>query len=341
MAGHSCDISSSTISRRRLLTIGAGAAGGFAGAAIAGCTMPGGGLGGPTFQSGPNARGGFQNFEGATFSSDLQHQIESIINAKGTVTNGALQIQIDRNDIRNVELRGVPILPSFEINGQLNFQSLGGTRVLMNSDLCLEREEIDPFIDQLLRHNIIFQAEHQHFYDFVPIVFFIHFRALGDAITIARGVKAALNVTSTPFPQAPPKHPHTPLPVAEIGKIIGVTPTVGANGVVSLQVPRADTIMLGGQPANPYLNIMTPIDFEPLGDGRAAAVPDFGMIASEIQRVVARMRGFGWDIGCLYNQETAEEPQLFFSHQFKVGNPIQLAHEIRAGLELMDVKLGG
>ncbi len=29
-----------------------------------------------------------------------------------------------------------------------------------------------------------------------------------------------------------------------------------------------------------------------------------------------------WDIGCLYNRETEEHPQLFFSHRFKTGNPL-------------------
>jgi hypothetical protein len=50
------------------------------------------------------------------------------------------------------------------------------------------------------------------------------------------------------------------------------------------------------------------------------------------------MRGQGWDIGCLYNQETGERPQLFFSHQFKTGDPYQLAAEIRKGLNRMNVQ---
>lgn len=48
---------------------------------------------------------------------------------------------------------------------------------------------------------------------------------------------------------------------------------------------------------------------------------------------MATMRGMGWDIGCLYNQETNEHPQLYFSHQFKTGDPYALAAEIRKGLD--------
>ncbi len=41
-----------------------------------------------------------------------------------------------------------------------------------------------------------------------------------------------------------------------------------------------------------------------------------------------------WDVHCLYNQETEEQPQLYFSHQLKIGtDPYELAREVRAGLD--------
>jgi hypothetical protein len=101
--------------------------------------------------------------------------------------------------------------------------------------------------------------------------------------------------------------------------------------------PREDAIVLGGIRISPFLNIPTGVVFQPYGGGQnAAAAPDFAMLASEVQNVVGVMRRQGWDIGCLYNQETDEHPQLFFSHQFKLGNAIDLAHEIRAGLNRTD-----
>jgi hypothetical protein len=60
------------------------------------------------------------------------------------------------------------------------------------------------------------------------------------------------------------------------------------------------------------------------------------MTSDEIQAVIATMRHHGWEIGCLYNQETDEHPQLFFSHTFKTGDAIQLAHEVRAALDHTD-----
>lgn len=275
----------------------------------------------------------------ATSFASTRKQIEDIIGAKGTIANGLLSFEIDRDDITNATLRGVPIKSAFQVNGNLFFENLGMGRVMMNSDLALKASEIDPFIDRLLLNDIVFQAEHQHFYDLEPVVWFIHFRATGDPIKIARGIKAALNVTATPFPQTEPSNPTTPLPAEELGKILGAKPSVGAHGIVNFAVPRQAPITLGGVPINPYLNVSTPISFQPSGDGgKTAAAPDFGMIASETQDVIRLMRRQGWDIGCLYNQETAENPQLYFSHQFKTGVAIELAHEIRAGLNHMDMK---
>jgi hypothetical protein len=46
-----------------------------------------------------------------------------------------------------------------------------------------------------------------------------------------------------------------------------------------------------------------------------------------------RMRREGFDIHCLYNQETAETPQLYFSHLLGVGNPYYYARAIRRILQ--------
>lgn len=227
-------------------------------------------------------------------------EIEEIIQAQGMFSDGVFSIEIDRNDIPNVTLHGVPIKPAFEINGNLYFQKLDEDRVIMNSDVALKAEELDPFLDQLLAHDIVFQAEHQHFYDFSPLVWFIHFRAVGDPERIARGVKAALDVTSTPFPQTLPTNPTTPLPADEMGEILGASPNIGSDGVVNFDVPRKEPIRLGGIRINPYLNIAATVAFEPYGGNQnAAAVVDFSLIASEINNVMKVMRRKHWDVGCL------------------------------------------
>ncbi len=262
-------------------------------------------------------------------------QIEQIIEADGTVTKGVLGIPIARRDIGPVTgPQGVAFTPSFEIHGDLFFQPLGGRAAFFNGDLALLPAEIDPVIDAILASGLVFQAFHQHFYDISPEVWFIHLRGVGDALRLARAVRAVLRATATPLPQAMTPNPTSPLDAKRLGRILRGDASVGEDGVVTVGVSRTDTIVIGNVVVAPDANVSTNIEFRPLApDGsRAAAVPDFSMTSGEITPVIRTMRRQGWDIGCLYNQETAESPQLYFSHQFKVGDPYVLAREIRIGL---------
>jgi hypothetical protein len=265
--------------------------------------------------------------------------IESALNAKGTVTDGVLSVGLEREDIGTVHIGSTPIKPSFEVNGELDFQPIGDHRAFLNGDLALKPDELNKVIDAITSNGLTFQAEHQHLYDFDPMVWFIHLRGKGDAVKLAQEAHKVLEATSTPLPQAPPSKPSTPLDQDKLQKILhGYDAEVGNDGVVTVYVARRDQQTIDGVQVKPETNIATNVAFEPLSsDGsKAAVVPDFAMEAPEINGVVGTMRGMGWDIGCLYNQETDEHPQLFFSHQFKTGDPYALAAEVRKGLDQMN-----
>ena len=93
--------------------------------------------------------------------------------------------------------------------------------------------------------------------------------------------------------------------------------------------------MIDGVHVSPEANISTNIEFLPLDPHgtRVAAAPDFSMTSDEVMPVCATMRAAGFEIGCLYNQETSEHPQLFFAHMLAKGAPLELARAIRAGLD--------
>ncbi|MCC9306581.1 DUF1259 domain-containing protein [Kitasatospora sp. RB6PN24] len=269
------------------------------------------------------------------------HEIEQIVEADGNVSNGVLEIDINRSDLHVTGPQGVPFVHGFQIQHELYFQCTGEDQAILNGDLALTQDEIQPVIDALLAHHIVFQAEHQHLYDLEPKIWFVHFRATGNPLELARAIHDVIRTaTATPLPQHSPQHPTTPLPVDQLADILGGDATVGENGVVTVTVPRTDRIVLGGVPIHPELGVSTQIQFEPRPDGQAAAVPDFSMTGKEVQPVVATMRKEQWEVGCLYNQETEEEPQLYFSHMFRTGDPVTLAHEIRAGLDLTAAQPG-
>ncbi len=265
-------------------------------------------------------------------------QMENILQASGTVTNGVLSVEYERTDINGVKIGSTPIDPQFEINGTLTFQPIGNGQAFLNGDLALKPSELDPFIEGLVNHGIHVQAEHQHMYDFDPMVWFVHMRSTGDALHLARTVHDVIaSTTATPLPQPPPS-PHTPFDAERLKNILHGYDAEVSDGVVTVFVARKTQVTIAGVQAKPQANIATNIAFEPLDSSgtQAAVMPDFALVANEINPVFRLMRQNGWDIGCLYNQETAERPQLYFSHQFKTGDPYELAHEIRAALDLMD-----
>jgi hypothetical protein len=310
------------LSRRQALAVGGGMAGGL--------------LAARTPFLGVAAAEGDRESKRGRLPAD---EIQQIVQAEGTVTSGVLSIDLSRDDIGDVQgPLGVTFTPAFEVDGTLTFQPLGGGRAFFNGDLALKAEETDRFIDAIIANGLVFQAFHQHYDQMSPQIWFIHWRGTGDALELARAVRNVLGATSIPLPQTMPSNPKTPLDAERLGSILGGDATVGDEGVVSVEVARKGKVVIDGVRVAPEANISTTVEIRPLdaGGSSAAMAPDFSLTGPEIQPVVAVMRGRGWHVGCLYNQETDEEPQLYFSHMLKTGDPYGLAAEVRRGIDLTD-----
>ncbi len=268
-------------------------------------------------------------------------QIEDILGLEGEMEHGLLSLEIARKDIGSVEGprgTGLTLKPSFELDGGALFQPLSNDRVFVNGDLCLKEEEVNPFISALIENGLVFEAFHQHLPTH-PQVWFVHFRGVGDALTLARGIRHALDTTSTPLPQKKASKPSSSLDSKRLGDILHGDASVGENGVVTVWVLRKDRITIDGVHANPRANVSTNIEFHPTSGDQAQIVADFSMTSKEIQPVVKLMRNqLGWYQGCLYNQETGEQPQLFFDHMAKTGDAYKLAAELRRGLDLTNAE---
>jgi hypothetical protein len=312
------------LTRRGALKLGGGAAAGtlLSGAALA--------------EAAPSRDHGIREQRGKLPAK----QIQEIVQAQGTVTNGVLSIPISRDDIGPVHgPLGVVMDGSFEVDGALTFQPLGDGLAFFNADLPLKAEETDGFIDAIGANGMVFQAFHMHYTEQSPQTWFIHWRGLGAPLTLARAAHNVLKSTATKLPQTVPSKPTSPLDAKRLGKILGGQAMIGSNGVVTVNVSRGGRIVIDGVHASPEANISTGIEFKPLASSgsKAAAGPDFAMTGREVMPVVKLMRSKGWYIGCLYNQETEEYPQLYFAHMLKTGDAYQLAAEIRVGLEKTDV----
>jgi hypothetical protein len=263
--------------------------------------------------------------------------IQSIVGIEGTVSSGVLGMSPERKDIGTVRgPQGVHFPPSFELNGDLYFQPLGSDLAFFNGDIALKASELNPVVDAIDANGLVFQAMHQHYFDLDPMVWFIHFRGTGEPLALARAVRRVLEATATPLPQKSPAHPKTPLNHSALARTLGGSSEIGDAGVVTVTINRSDTIVIGDVEVSPETNVSTNVEFLPLDRAgtRAAVAPDFSMRTPEVPRVCKAMRAAGFEIGCLYNQETGEHPQLYFAHMLATGDPQALAVKIRAALDL-------
>jgi hypothetical protein len=266
-------------------------------------------------------------------------EIEAILQQKGDESNGVLSISPSLKI--PTRIGSVKLLPTTVLASDLDFQALKDGNAMFNGDIPVQTARMNTVIDAIIGNHLILQAQHQHFYDLSPMIWFVHFRGVGSPTALATAVHNVLLADHMPSGQKPPEKPRTPFNWKRIKAILGAnSATTEEDGVVHFTVDREIPERLGGIVINKELNVATPIDFQPLNKSgtRAAVVPDFGMTGAEVQRVISTMRAQGWDIGCLYNQETSETPQLYFSHELKTGDPYQLAAEIRKGLDQMNVE---
>jgi len=334
------------LSRRRALAFGGGLV--VAGPATVSALARGTSAGGMGEQ-GPSSSSRAQERRAKHPPAPPTEVFERELHTKGTVSENVLSIEIPRGDLHHVKgPRNLIFTPSWELHHDWSVQTLPSGETMLNGEMSLLGTETGRVVRELLAQGLVFQAFHQHFTSQVPQIWHIHMRGRGEARKLAQALAALIRVTATPFPPPkPPGHPTTPLDAKGLARILGGTPHVMEDGVVTVDIPRKNPMRLGGEYISPNLAIAPHVRFKPLhgtdegtganGPNTVAAAPDFGMTADEVQKVIQVMDEAGWGIDCLYNQETDEFPQLYWSHQLKVGDATRLAHEIRRGLDQMNL----
>ena len=102
-------------------------------------------------------------------------------------------ITVPRNDL-HVAAMGMMIPGSMGMNTPFNFQ-LDGKNAAINGDFMLRPSELNPVIKVLRANGIEVASIHNHLLD--KQLVFMHFWAYGDAIGLAKGLRAALDRTGS------------------------------------------------------------------------------------------------------------------------------------------------
>ena len=126
---------------------------------------------------------------------EIAAEIERIIGYPGSMGGDVLHITVPRNNI-HVMAMGAMLPGSMGMNTPFNFQ-LDGKNAAISGDFMLLPAELNPVIKALRANGIEVASIHNHLLDNQPSMVFMHFWAYGDAVSLARGLKAALDRTAS------------------------------------------------------------------------------------------------------------------------------------------------
>jgi hypothetical protein len=130
-------------------------------------------------------------------------QLDQIMGAKGQSNGGIYQFGIPRQQpVTENELPITPAGPMGLATG-INFQPTGEGKAATTGDFVLTGNEVNPVIRALRSNGIEVTAVHSHMLDEQPRLFFLHFWANDDALTLARGLRVALDKTASIRSQSP------------------------------------------------------------------------------------------------------------------------------------------
>ncbi len=120
--------------------------------------------------------------------------IDAALGGKGTVDGGVYKFTFARHE--TITEAGHVIPPGLGVTTALNFQPLGGGRAAINGDFAMTAGEVQHVLTALRRGGITVVSLHNHALDDNPRLFYTHFWATGDGVTLAKALRAGLDQTA-------------------------------------------------------------------------------------------------------------------------------------------------
>jgi len=264
--------------------------------------------------------------------------VEDALGRKGTVNpGGVLKFSFPRSDLR-VVLSGVILKPALALGTWVAFKRIGD-HVMVMGDLVLLDSEVAEVLGSLQQNGVEQTALHNHLVRESPHLMYMHIRAIGNAVRIAKAVRTALEFTGTPLLAAAPATPAAATAAAPldldteaIAKVMGVRGKVN-GGVYQLTFPRREKIKQEKMDIPPAMGIATTINFQSTGAGKAAVTGDFVLLGREVNPVIWALSENGIEVTAIHSHMIGEDPRLFFMHFWANDDVGKLARGLRAALE--------
>lgn len=113
----------------------------------------------------------------------------------GKTNGGVYQVTVPRRETIREGKHEIPA--SMGVATAINFQPTGGGKAAITGDFVMLASEVNGVIRALQQNGIQPTGLHSHLLEESPRLFFMHFWAIDDAVTLARGLRAALDKTNS------------------------------------------------------------------------------------------------------------------------------------------------
>jgi hypothetical protein len=136
--------------------------------------------------------------KGTASSGDVANALDTktlddIIGGKAEMSKGVYKYTIGRPDVRLTE-HDVAISTFLGFNTWAAFQG-SPDKAAVAGDFTMLENEVAPVIKSLVENGIEVVAVHNHMVHEKPKIFFLHYWGTGNAVQLAKGLRAALNQT--------------------------------------------------------------------------------------------------------------------------------------------------
>jgi hypothetical protein len=135
----------------------------------------------------PATASGPAPFDTAAIAAALGHS--------GTLNGIVYQVGVPRAE--TIREDGMVVPPAMGVATGINIQATTNGKGVTTGDFVLTAAEVNPVIQALTENGIAVTAVHSHMLTEEPRLFFMHFWGNGDAVMLARGLRAALGKTNS------------------------------------------------------------------------------------------------------------------------------------------------
>ena len=260
--------------------------------------------------------------------------VEQTLGKTGQLQAGdVFRVGMPRTDL-SVTVKGVAVKAGFALGSYAAFKQVGDQAMVMG-DLVLLDQEVPAVTSGLLSGGLDVTAVHNHLNEMSPHVMYVHYEGHGDAVQLAKSLRQALSASGTPLGSpAPPAAAGGPvLDTKPIEKALGRPGREIGAGVFQVTAARAEAITAMGHPLLPAMGIATVMNFQPMGEGKAAITGDFVLLDKEVNPVARTLRQHGIDVTALHNHGLQDSPRLFYMHFWATDDAVKLARGLKAALD--------